>query len=507
MADPWESAPAAKKPAAAPAAAAAKAPDPWEASHGGEDLLEMKSTPPREKGGTVDKIGRALNLISGMSRAAIYGNDDDMAQAMTGRGKSSEDYFNEKGTFKGESMKDLMPAAYAAPGFQPPNPSAAKVMGVISDLGTDPATYVGAVGKALEYLPLAGKALATGARLALNPLGELVSFGGKNYYKSAFRAADARAKIWGKVAPSDVLFDHNVVGSDVGVLNKAKDIINETDAERRAIARRAGDAGATVDLVDATQGARNKIAAAKAYPYNLETLQAVEDKMRPYAPGAPVQLTAEERRMLEEYARDAAGNPKGTQLRARANQMAPVSPEEAINHLSTMYDEAGRAFDPAKIKGDLAESIFAQQARDTKKGILDSVKDVLGWRDAAKLEKANQEMAAMLTTKKILTAEAEKSLKNPWLKIDLADPVVAGLGTVAGHGDPVTGLKFLAAKKAAQALGSTTAKTYGGMAGYLAGRYGPLGAYLGEKASSTLRDKPAKEQMPWERMQIDEESL
>lgn len=461
MAGPWEKF---KKPDAAPPAQGAK---PWEKFGAKKtestDDEDLGITPHPDVMPMTEVLSRGLNMLGGISRAAILGNADDMEKAKVGLGPSTKEYIERAG-MKPTALSDVAPGAFSPTGdewFKLKKGGWADLTdtgaaGFAGDVVMDPATYAAPIAKGLKAVPLMGRFIAPTVETVLNPIGKLISKGGEKFYKGAFSAADAEANALGKTPVSDVLFEHGVKSTDKNLMRKVDKLVGKLTDERNEVLKDASGRGARVNWEDVVKKPR---------------LMAQE-----------LQRSPETAQMANEFI---------TKLGQYEDRMGPTDLMLGSQIKSDLYDVAAPVFNPNASASQIREwqkmhSVFGGVLGDelaAKSGVF------LGPEAQQTVLNRNAQLSPLLSTRKVLDSQAKSAMKNPWMGVSPTDVGLGFLGGLIGH-DPVTGIKVFTAKKAIDAARSRGGRTYLGRAAYQAGRFG--GAYPKNKIAEFTKPKDKK---------------
>jgi hypothetical protein len=347
----------------------------------------------------LDIAGRALDYPGGIARTGLAAAADPFVEA---------DLYKEGELFKAAKGQPLSGeeiinrAGYKGTGES--------VGGFALEMATDPMTYIG-------LGPLLGKALGKTA---------------KPVYKSArnLQIADKLVAESGKIPVSDVLYKYGVTGTNEEMSSKASDLIKTLTEKRNEIVDAATATGqkANVSVVD-------------------QAIQDLDQKW--FSPGAPFEVNPEKAQSFiegESILKELT-QPAKSMAEVRGLQPGEVSPTELKNLLSSLYEK--ELSDKAYMLGELTpskEKVLKEGAKAMKEGYLGSIEKALGPESRKGAETINQELSSLLSARKKLRTEANKTATSKGLStVDTA---------LAGASLPVAG-----AKKLGDILGTTNFRT------------------------------------------------
>lgn len=256
--------------------------------------------------------------------------------------------------------------------------------------------------------------LGLGADIALDPMGAVVGAGkglglmGKKIYKSGLKKVDEKLLERGAKPVSDLLMQAGEWGGVKSLSGAADRMANEMAPKRATLYEKAKSAGAKFDSQKATEGAQGLVKDMRADP-----------GLNPLA------------QRMDEYV-------------GRYSQNTPIDLQVASDWKSNLYDalpdaafREGRAIAPAKevqralAKGHKDEIVRA--ANEASPGL------------GQEIDALNEDWGALIGSKKPFEVEVRKA--NTPNYVTSTDPIVGGLGLLAGGAD--AGLGLLAAKKLA----------------------------------------------------------
>jgi hypothetical protein len=338
-------------------------------------------------GTALDYGMRALDYAGGLTRtaaAAPFGvvQGEDVMAALKGKAPSTSEYLEEAGVGAGASLSDIAPSLYSETGqglalekggmF---DPTQRGLLGFVGDVALDPATYLSG---GLSAAAKAGK-LGKVGRAVSRPVSAVTEPIGKKLFKSGVKELDEVAIQKGKKPVSEVLMEYDVMGSKKQIADKATDLSNDLFEQREGILQMADRSGGSVDF--------NKI----MQPFIEKAKAALKD------PDPAVQDVG--RSMLGTVRRYADA---GTVSIQKASQMK-------TNLYHRLPDNT---WDIMKNTPD-GNKFLAEMASGIRGSVEEAVEKSTG--QGGLLNKVNDDLGTLLTTRKVMGKEAGKEIRRPYI--------------------------------------------------------------------------------------------
>lgn len=388
------------------------------------------------------------DVVGGAAGKSDVVTGEDYAKAREGEAPSTSEYLARAGVGEGGKLSDLIPGAYAEPGwpewggFKPEkggmlDPSLRGAGGFAGDIALDPLTYLsfggsGLLRKGLEALTKAKpvKFAADVAGAVTQPVRGASQAIGERMYKSAFPNLEYVGKRGGKEDIVETLQGQKMWGTAEGVSNQIQARMEKLAAARKPVLAAADAAGPVIDS--------NK-AAAKGF----ELVQKMMDHP----------IKEREATVLQELLEKYAG--KGNITASKATEYKTMLGEELK---SPHWDPTTRSKSEIKVVQDLMEG-YRKGAEEAAAKVSPELKK--------SLHDINHEWGNYLTIQRQALSDARKTAKARTLsRSDLAATSLGGLGAGIFGGTAAMGPAAIAAfgLKKAWDLGNTTlGKTGGGL--------------------------------------------
>ncbi len=398
-----------------------------------EEMAALESAPPEKSFGmkALEGAGRVMDYGAGVGRTAVGTvadaftdkdiiQDGDWKKAFKGEAVPGEEMLNRAGIPEG-SRVNLMPELkipFSDMKIGEGDSSMRDVGGFALETAADP----------LTYLTMGGSA---GVKSFLRPLSQKATGLGKSAYKSGLKKIDQEAIKYGKEPVSDLLIKNRIAGTADTVYKKMDNLGENLLKERNNILNKATEAGGEVSMKEAMSPAAQRIKAIRESrdPGLQGMANALEKKASEY--------TALDPKKLEDWIGSSSKGPTPMQASGYKSSLAAQLPDNAWR-------------DPS-IYGAI-RSADKEMAGGMKRAVENSVGKSLGEGAKKELIQKNDELGRILTTKEKQFIEAQKeNNKNFVTSID---------GIILGANNPA----MFAAKKSADLLKTTAARTYGGRA-------------------------------------------
>lgn len=383
----------------------------------------------------VAPVGKALDYAGGIVRtaaAAPFSENiglKDVINAGLANPLSGNEILQRLGVPEGGSLSDVIPGAFTENGAGlslqkggPLDVTPRGAGGFALETALDPLTYVS------------------------GGLSGLFKGGGEKVYKSAFKEADAAAKLANKIPVSDVLMKEGIAGTSKSVENQARNLSKQLSSTVDNTVKDLADSGARVDMNAVVSGAKNKLLseiATDSPEKAAEALNLLKTKIPEYLDRGDVDL-----------------------LQA--------------NNLKKRFDFKPKDFSQLANKSDLELSVDKALQSGFKNEIERAASEVnpaLG----QSIQDANKANSSLLTALGTNTpgplVKAAKKTQNPF---GYFDALLAG-GSLTGNPEIIAPALGAAAYKLGK---TTTAKTYGGLG------LKNLGDILSRTPGSSLIDNP-----------------
>lgn len=423
------------------------------------DQAQVENDAMIKKLGIPQKVMRALGYLSGNVRtgAAVIGsagkqayqaaqandvpsawnalkqnvvtdqNIKDALNPLSDGPPSASEYADRLGIPKGGSISDMAPGAFSAPGSG----------GLFHMRGPEK-------GGPLDWTPR-GVALTLGeaatdplnsvmAKMGTTPIQDALQSTGKYAYRSGLKIPDIAAENMGKGpnAVSDLFFKNGITGSPASIATQSDNLAQKLLDQRNAMINQATEAGAHPNMEQALAPAKTQLQSLimSGDPSVQDILPALKEKLASYQNSSPIDLNA--------------------QSSWKTNLYNALPQSAWANAAKT---SVGKDFQKTMARG-LKEDI-ENSANGATPGLGDNIADT------------NADLGTTLSAQKYLDNEAAKSIRRN--NLTSVDPMVFALGHTAGIGAPA-----LAAKKGADILKGSWARTVGGKAFYDAGQNIPF---------------------------------
>lgn len=300
-------------------------------------------------------------------------------------------------------------------------PSPAKVAGAGIDLAANPLNLAGPILRVVGKVGEAAEPLAT----SLNEFSTERALKAAGAMKKDFNLINAKGNAEDLGA---FLLDKKIV-TPLSTVSKVADRISEAKEA----------AGQTIgDILEGSQAAGAKAISAKDIALNLS--EDPEIKQLASTPGS--ENTAKQ---INGFIQTLYDHPGGDNLALRDAQQLRQGIDKSINY---------NKFDP-QMKG--AQPYLFKMRDAISKAMNDSVNGLEGEGDIDRLKTANAAYSKLATLDKIAQNRLGALSSNE--QLSLGDKVAAGVGAVAGHGNPIAALGLGAINKTARAVGNSLAAT------------------------------------------------